>query len=181
MLNSRCTRIKNYAKKLGLLLLPLLSLIASLSQADVTSADQVSFQPDPVNAPVVFISSSCAICALNQPMTIGFSADQNGMITVLLIAPDGQQTTLLSQPVEANTLQYVNAVATAPIGKHALITLFGEKQGDLAKTLAQLLPEQVNLATGVSTDKSSEQKGLTLVQEPIQMIPHAIREFEIVE
>lgn len=133
--------------------------------------------PDPANNPLVFISSSCAVCKLDKPMSIGLAADQAGTITILLLTPEGEQTTLLSQEVEANEIKYVTAVATAPVGKHALIALFGEQSDSLAKTVANIIPS-------VGSNKTAEdeqEKGLQLLPELESLIPHAIREFEIVE
>lgn len=146
---------------------------SSVDQMD----DTLRWLPDPANNPLVFITSSCAVCKLNEPMRVGFAADQAGSVTVLLLNPDGEQTTLLSQEVEANEIAYVTAVATAPAGEHALIALFGEQSDSLAKTLANLFP-----SVGASeTTQDEQKKGLQLLPEPESLIPHAIRQFDIID
>lgn len=135
-------------------------------------------KPEPENSPMVFITSSCSICEEGQAMKIGYTADRDGVVTVLLIEPEGDQTTLLRESVTANAVNYVSAIAEAPLGAHTLVALYGSDDGDIAKAISQVLPQEGSALP--ASDGQDSTKGLSLVKEAEPRLPHGIRHFTIV-
>lgn len=140
--------------------------------------------PDDEDAPAVMTTTSCAVCEAGKVMKIGFAADQDGILTLLVVEPDGGQTTLLSERVVANEIQYVSAVAQAPLGEHSLIALFGAEDDELKNVIANVLPVK-DLPNSVEKQASDSEdqndKAIVLVREPDTLLPHAIRQFVVVE
>lgn len=136
-------------------------------EVDLVVGNSQQGRPTSIAKPLVFVTTDKPSYAVGETMTIGYGADLEGYIYLVLVNPDGSKELIKEEKVMKNAMSHFQARTEEPVGQHAFVALYS-----VTKLKKNATNKMLKGADGLA-------KGITVIEKDKPTETYAVHPFDI--